>query len=89
MNITYSHNYTSSTNSLSKRIDLQEDKISVTEFLKKFEKGIYKYIKHSHRALWKYIQFKKSCDVFPVGTIFSVVDFEENYIFESHKKYMN
>ena len=34
----------------SKRIDLQEDKIAVTEFLKKFEKEIYKYIKHSHRA---------------------------------------
>ena len=38
--VTYSHNCRSSSNSLSKRIDLQEDKISVTEFLKKFEKKI-------------------------------------------------
>jgi len=33
--VTYSHN---SASALSKRIDLQEDKISVIEFLKKFEK---------------------------------------------------
>ena len=51
--VTYSHNSTSSTNSLSKRVYLQEDKISVTVFLKKFEKEIYKYIKHSHRAQWQ------------------------------------
>ena len=73
--VTYSHNSTSSSNALLKRIDLQEDKISVTEFLKKFEKEIYKYIKHSHRARWQDLQFKKSRDVFPQGTIFSVVDF--------------
>ena len=48
--LTYCHNYTSSTNALSKRIDLQEDKISVTEFLKKSEKEMYKYIKHSHKS---------------------------------------
>ena len=36
--VTYSHNSTSSANTLSKRIDLEENKISVTEFLKKFEK---------------------------------------------------
>ena len=50
--VTYSHNSTSSSNTLSKRIDLQENKISFTEFLKKFEKEIYKYIKHSHIAHW-------------------------------------
>ena len=38
--VTYSRNSINSTNALSKRIDLQEDKISVTEFLKKFEKQI-------------------------------------------------
>ena len=48
--ISDSHDSTSSTNTLSKIIDLQEDKINVTDFLKKFEKEIYKYIKHSHRA---------------------------------------
>ena len=70
----------------SKRIDLQEDKIVVTEFLKKFEKEIYKYIKHSHRARWQDIQFKQSRNVFPVGTIFSVVDFAENYTFQAQKE---
>ena len=38
--VTYSHNSTSSSGALSKRIDLQEDKISVIDFLKKFEKKI-------------------------------------------------
>ena len=38
--VTYSHNSTSSSNALSKRIDLQGDKISVTEFLKKFKKKL-------------------------------------------------
>ena len=36
--VTYSHNSTSSSNALSKRIYLQEDKISVIEFFKMFEK---------------------------------------------------
>ena len=36
--VTYFDNSISSSNALSKRIDLQEDKISVTEFLKNFEK---------------------------------------------------
>ena len=55
--------------------------------MKKFEKEIYKYIKHSHRARWQDIQFKQSRDIFPVGTIFSVVDFGENYTFEAQSKY--
>ena len=54
--------------------------------MNKFEKEIYKYIKHSHRECWKDIQFKQSHVVFPVGTIFSVVDFVENYIFEAQKE---
>ena len=54
--------------------------------MKKFEKLIYKYIKHSHKERWKDIQFKQSHVVFPVGTIFSVVDFVENYIFEAQKE---
>ena len=37
-------------NVISKRIDLKVDKISMIEFLKKFEEEIYKYTKHSHRA---------------------------------------
>ena len=38
--VAYSHNSISSSNALLKRIDLQEDKISVTEFLKKFGKKL-------------------------------------------------
>jgi hypothetical protein len=43
---------------ISKRIDLKVDKICVIDFLKKFEEEIYKYIKHSHRARLKDLQFK-------------------------------
>ena len=43
-------------------------------------------MKHSHREHWKYIQFKQSHDVFPVRTIFPVVDFVENYTFEAQKE---
>ena len=32
------------------------------------------------------MQFKQSHDVFPRGTIFSVVDFIENYTFEAQKE---
>ena len=49
--------------------------------LKKFEEEIYKYTKHSHRARWKDLQFKQSCEVFPQGKILFVVDFAENYTF--------
>ena len=49
---------TSSSDAHSKRIDLREDKICVTDFLMKFESEIYKYTKHSHRARWQDVQFK-------------------------------
>ena len=62
--VTHFHNSTSSSNALSKRIDLQEDQTSVTDFLKKFEFFFYKYIKHSHRARWQDLQFKQSRDFF-------------------------
>ena len=48
---------TSFLNVISRRIDLWEDRICVIDFLKKFEKEIYKYTKHSHRAQWKDLQF--------------------------------
>ena len=54
--------------------------------MKKFEKEIYKYIKHSHRARWQDIQFKQPHEVFRVGTIFSMVNFAENYTFEAQKE---
>jgi hypothetical protein len=75
-----------SSNVISKRIDLKVDKISVIEFLKKFEEEIYKYTKHSHRSRWKYVQFKQSREVFPPGTILSVVDFVQNYTFTAQKE---
>jgi hypothetical protein len=78
----YIHTSISSNNSTSaKRIDLQEEEIFVIEFLKKFETKIYKYTKHSHRARWQDLQFKKSHEIFPPGTILSIVDFAENYTF--------
>ena len=75
-----------SSNVISKRLDLKVDKICLIEFFKKFEEEIYKYTKHSHRARWKYLQFKKFREVFPPGTILSIVDFAENYTFTVQKK---
>jgi hypothetical protein len=75
-----------SSNVISKRIDLIVDKICVIDFLKTFEEEIYKYTKHSHRSRWKDLQFKQSHEVFPLGTILSVVDFAENYTFVAQKE---
>jgi hypothetical protein len=75
-----------SSNVISKRLDLKVDKICLIEFLKKFEEEIYKYTKHSHRARWQDLQFKQSREVFPPGTILSVVDFAENYTFAAQKE---
>ena len=68
-----------------KRIELREEEIFVIGFLRKFEAEIYKYTENSHKAQWKDLQFKKSCDGFPPGTIFSVIDFAENYRFVPQK----
>jgi hypothetical protein len=75
-----------SSNVISKRLDLKVDKICLIEFLKKFEEEIYKYTKHSHRDRWKDLQFKESREVFPPGTILSVVDFAENYTLAAQKE---
>jgi len=58
----------------------------VIDFLRKFEAEIYKYTKHSHRARWQDLQFKKSREFFPPGTILSVIDFAENYTFVPQKE---
>jgi hypothetical protein len=71
---------------ISKRIDLKVDKICVIDFLKKFEEEIYKYIKHSNRSRWKYLHFKQSHEMFPLGTILSIVDFAENYTSVAQKE---
>ena len=47
---------------------------------------IYKYIKNCHKARWQDLQFKQSREVFPKGTILSVVDFVENYTFSPQKE---
>ena len=82
----YNNYSTSSIDAHSKRIELQEDQICVTYFIKKFESEIYKYTKHSHRARWQDLQFKHSREIFPTGTILSVVDFAENYTFATQKE---
>ena len=71
---------------ISKSIDLKVDKICVIYILKKFEDEIYKYTKHSHRAQRKDLKFKQSHEVFPPGTILSVVYFVENYTFVAQKR---
>ena len=60
----------SNSNTSAKRIDLQEEEIFVVYFLRKFEAEIYKYTKHSHRARWQDLQFKKSREVFHQGPFF-------------------
>ena len=69
-----------------KRIELRENEIFLIDFLRKFEAEIYKYTKHSHKARWQDLQFKKSREFFPPGTIFSVIDFAENYTFVPQKE---
>ena len=51
-----------------------------------FRDQIYKYIKHSHSARGKDLQFKKSRDVFGKGAILSIVNFAENYTFTLQKE---
>ena len=56
------------------------------DFLRNFEAEIYKYTKHSHRARWQELQFKKYREFFPPGTILSIVYFAENYAFFPQKE---
>ena len=70
----------------SKRIDLLEDDIPISDFMDKFQSQIYKYIKHSHRSRWKALEFKHSREVFEPGTILSVVKFAENYTFAPQRE---
>ena len=81
----YIHTSIQGANSV-KRIELLEDEIFLIDFLRKFEAEIYKYTKHSHRAQWQDLQFKKYCEFFPPGTILSVIDFAENYTFVPQKE---
>jgi len=76
----------SSTYVPSKRIDLLEDEIPISDFMVKFQSQIYKYIKHSHRSRWQASEFKHSREVFEPGTILSLVDFAENYTFASQRE---
>ena len=80
----YIHTSIQGANSV-KRIELREEEIFVIYFLRKFEAQIYKYTKHSHRARWQDLQVKKFCEVFPLGTILSVIEFAEKYTFVPQK----
>ena len=74
----------------SKRIDLLEHDIPISEFMDKFQSQVYKYSKHSHRFRWKDLEFKHSREVFEPTfeprTILSVVDFVENYTFDPKRE---
>ena len=54
--------------------------------LKKFEKEIYKFTKHSHIAWWQGLLFKHSHEAFPLGETFWVVYLVENYTFATQKE---
>ena len=83
----YINTWISSSNTTSaKRIDLQEEEFFAINFLKTVEAEIYKYTKHSHKVQWQDLQFKKSREFFPPGTILSVIDFAENYTFVPQKE---
>ena len=53
--------------------------VQVCEFIPEFFGKIQDYIQHIHMAWWKDEQFKQCRDMFPLGTILSVVEFVENY----------
>ena len=80
-----SMNPSSSSHVPSKRIDLLEDEIPISDFMDKFQSQIYKYIKHSHSSRCQALEFKHSCEVFQPGTILSVVNFAENYTFSPQR----
>ena len=69
-----------------RRINYLEDDIPISEFMGKLQNHIYKYIRHSHRSRWQASKFKHSHEVFKPGTILSVVDFAEHYIFSPQRK---
>ena len=74
-------NPSSSSHVPSKRIDLLENEIPISDFMDKFQSHIYKYIKHPHRSRLQALEFKHYREVFEPSTILSVVDFAENYTF--------
>ena len=63
----------------------------VCEFIPKFHGKFQYYIQHVHMAQWQDEQLKLCRDTFPLGTISSVVDFNENYTLQpqndTHSQY--
>ena len=53
--------------------------VQVFDFLMVFYKKIEQCVQHVHAARWKDEQYRKCMGIFPIGTIFSIVDFAENY----------
>ena len=80
MNPSYSSHFPS------KRINLLEDDIPISDFMDKFQSQIYKYIKHSHRSRCQVLEFKHSHEVFEPRTILSMVEFTENCTFPPQRE---
>ena len=49
--------------------------VLVCNFMEEFFEKTQQYVKHVHVARWQDEQFKACRDIFPIGTILSVVDF--------------
>lgn len=69
-----------------RRINYVEDVIPISQFMGLFQNHIYENIKHSHRLRWKVYEFKYCREVFQLGTILLVVEFDENYTFSPTKE---
>ena len=62
------------------RCELVAKEISVASFISDFKANLfYKYARHSQRSQWLDQKFRMCKETFPIGTIISVVDFDESY----------
>ena len=51
-----------------------------------FDKKTEQYVQHVHVAGWQDEQYRKCRDIFPIGTILSIVDFAENYTLQQQNE---
>ena len=62
------------------RCELVAKEISVASFISDFKENIfYNYARHSHRSHRFDQQFRMRKETFSIGTIISVVEYDENY----------
>lgn len=54
--------------------------IDRSEFLEYLTLKIPEFVRHDFTYWWEDAQFRKSLQVFPVGTILSIIDYAENYM---------